>query len=52
VEAGCAERLSDYKVPDNITFLPDALPRNPNGKILKTDLRALVAQELEAAGKG
>ena len=48
----CAERLSDYKVPDNITFLPDALPRNPNGKILKTDLRALVAAELEAAGKG
>ncbi len=33
-------------------FLPDALPRNPNGKILKTDLRALVAAELEAAGKG
>jgi acyl-CoA synthetase (AMP-forming)/AMP-acid ligase II len=34
----CAEALSDYKVPDTITFL-DNLPRNANGKILKTALR-------------
>ncbi|MEQ8345569.1 MAG: AMP-binding protein [Sneathiellaceae bacterium] len=52
LQAFCAERLSDYKVPDNITFLPDALPRNPNGKVLKTDLRKLVAEEMAAAGKG
>jgi acyl-CoA synthetase (AMP-forming)/AMP-acid ligase II len=35
----CAESLSDYKVPDTIAFLPDALPRNANGKVQKTALR-------------
>jgi long-chain acyl-CoA synthetase len=35
----CAGQLSDYKVPDTIAFLPDALPRNANGKVLKTALR-------------
>ena len=35
----CAERLSDYKVPETITFLSDPLPRNANGKVLKTALR-------------
>jgi long-chain acyl-CoA synthetase len=34
----CADRLSDYKVPDTIAFL-DALPRNANGKVLKIALR-------------
>ncbi|MBP2231058.1 acyl-CoA synthetase (AMP-forming)/AMP-acid ligase II [Azospirillum agricola] len=35
----CAERLSDYKVPDRVTFVEGGLPRNPNGKLLKTALR-------------
>jgi acyl-CoA synthetase (AMP-forming)/AMP-acid ligase II len=35
----CAEFLSDYKVPDIVTFLSDGLPRNANGKVLKTALR-------------
>jgi acyl-CoA synthetase (AMP-forming)/AMP-acid ligase II len=35
----CAQFLSDYKVPDIITFVPDGLPRNANGKVLKTMLR-------------
>ncbi|MBP0441037.1 class I adenylate-forming enzyme family protein [Tianweitania sediminis] len=39
LKAWCAERLSDYKVPDSISFLDEPLPRNPNGKILKTTLR-------------
>jgi long-chain acyl-CoA synthetase len=39
IRAFCAERLSDYKVPDTITLLPEPLPRNANGKILKTALR-------------
>lgn len=39
----CAERLSDYKVPDSVTFLKDPLPRNANGKIMKTELRKLLA---------
>jgi acyl-CoA synthetase (AMP-forming)/AMP-acid ligase II len=39
LQAWCAERLSDYKVPDSISFLDEPLPRNANGKILKTALR-------------
>jgi acyl-CoA synthetase (AMP-forming)/AMP-acid ligase II len=35
----CAQFLSDYKVPDIITFRHDGLPRNANGKVLKTALR-------------
>lgn len=35
----CAERLSDYKVPDSVTDLGAPLPRNANGKILKNELR-------------
>ena len=35
----CATQLSDYKVPDSIKFV-DALPRNANGKVLKTALRS------------
>jgi long-chain acyl-CoA synthetase len=38
----CAERLSDYKVPEAITFLSTPLPRNANGKILKTALREML----------
>jgi len=45
LRAFCAERLSDYKVPEIISFLRDPLPRNPNGKVLKTVLR-------QGAGKG
>jgi acyl-CoA synthetase (AMP-forming)/AMP-acid ligase II len=45
LRAYCAQRLSDYKVPEIISFLPDALPRNPNGKVLKTVLR-------QGVGKG
>jgi acyl-CoA synthetase (AMP-forming)/AMP-acid ligase II len=39
LKAWCAERLSNYKVPDSITRLVAPLPRNPNGKVLKTALR-------------
>ena len=34
------ERLADYKVPKRVVVMP-ALPRNPTGKILKTELRKL-----------
>lgn len=33
----CTERLADYKCPRSITFI-DELPRNPTGKVLKSDL--------------
>jgi acyl-CoA synthetase (AMP-forming)/AMP-acid ligase II len=43
IRAWCGERLSDYKVPDTITFLDRPLPRNANGKILKNALRDMLA---------
>lgn len=43
----CAERLSDYKVPDYFTFSADPLPRNANGKLIKRSLRDLVASNQE-----
>ncbi|MGI9463017.1 MAG: AMP-binding enzyme, partial [Aestuariivirgaceae bacterium] len=39
----CAQRLADYKTPDFVTFLDEPLPRNANGKIVKTVLRARAA---------
>ena len=35
----CAERLSDYKVPESFTLSPQPLPRNANGKLLKRQMR-------------
>jgi long-chain acyl-CoA synthetase len=36
----CATQLSDYKVPDTVRFV-ESLPRNANGKVLKTALRSV-----------
>jgi long-chain acyl-CoA synthetase len=36
----CAGLLADYKVPEGITLCDRPLPRNPNGKLLKRELRA------------
>ncbi len=41
LRAHCAARIAAFKVPVKILFLPDNLPRNANGKILKRDLQAL-----------
>jgi long-chain acyl-CoA synthetase len=41
--AWCGERLARYKLPAEVRLL-DALPKTPIGKILKRDLRALVAE--------
>jgi acyl-CoA synthetase (AMP-forming)/AMP-acid ligase II len=38
LQAYCRERLASYKTPAYIAFI-DELPRNPMGKVLKTDLR-------------
>jgi acyl-CoA synthetase (AMP-forming)/AMP-acid ligase II len=41
----CAERLSDYKVPETMTLQAEPLPRNANGKVVKRALReALLAE--------
>jgi long-chain acyl-CoA synthetase len=39
IRAFCAERLSDYKVPESFTLRLEPLPRNANGKVLKRSLR-------------
>jgi long-chain acyl-CoA synthetase len=39
-----AERLAAFKVPVRIVFWPETLPRNPQGKILKRDLKTAFAQ--------
>ena len=39
LHAWCAERLSDYKVPETIDLTTEPLPRNANGKVLKRQLR-------------
>src|SRR5581483_5279701 len=31
----CAERLSDYKVPETMALTAEPLPRNANGKVMK-----------------
>ncbi|MES2196093.1 MAG: class I adenylate-forming enzyme family protein [Pseudomonadota bacterium] len=43
LRAWCAERLSDYKVPETMELTLQPLPRNANGKVMKRQLR-------EAAG--
>ncbi|WP_407181133.1 class I adenylate-forming enzyme family protein [Bradyrhizobium sp. STM 3562] len=40
----CAERLSDYKVPETVVLTLDPLPRNANGKVLKRQLREMLEQ--------
>jgi long-chain acyl-CoA synthetase len=43
LRAWCAERLSDYKVPETIVVSAEPLPRNANGKVLKRQLRERLA---------
>jgi long-chain acyl-CoA synthetase len=39
----CAERLSDYKVPETMALTMEPLPRNANGKVMKKQLREALA---------
>ncbi|MFM5924788.1 MAG: class I adenylate-forming enzyme family protein [Novosphingobium sp.] len=41
LQAHVRERLAAFKVPVRILFLPETLPRNANGKILKRELKGL-----------
>ncbi|QAU34135.1 class I adenylate-forming enzyme family protein [Janthinobacterium sp. 17J80-10] len=39
LKAFCAERLTDYQVPESFSLGATPLPRNANGKMLKRELR-------------
>ncbi|MCC8958429.1 acyl--CoA ligase [Bradyrhizobium sp. Pear77] len=39
LRAWCADRLSDYKVPETMALTSEPLPRNANGKVIKRQLR-------------
>ena len=43
----CKERLASFKAPSRVAFV-DELPRNPLGKVLKTDLRKQYGQATPA----
>jgi long-chain acyl-CoA synthetase len=45
----CRQQLADYKTPDAWTWLAEPLPRNPNGKVLKRDLRELAVVSQKSA---
>jgi long-chain acyl-CoA synthetase len=34
-------RLAAFKVPVRVAFMPEMLPRNPNGKIMKSELKGI-----------
>jgi steroid-24-oyl-CoA synthetase len=43
LRAFVAGKLAAFKVPVKVVFWPETLPRNPNGKILKTELKKIFA---------
>ncbi len=43
IRAFCAERLSDYKVPETVQLVEGPLPRNANGKLVKHVVRGWLA---------
>lgn len=45
-----AARLAAFKVPVKIVFWPETLPRNANGKIVKSDLKIAIAPFQPGAG--
>jgi long-chain acyl-CoA synthetase len=45
LRAFVAERLAAFKVPVKIVFLPDMLPRNPTGKLMKGELKRLFVEQ-------
>ncbi|RAK59229.1 long-chain fatty acid--CoA ligase [Phenylobacterium hankyongense] len=49
LRAWVRERLAGFKVPVKVAFWPETLPRNANGKILKTELKKVFADETAAA---
>ncbi len=48
LQAWVRERLAAFKTPVAIRFVPETVPRNANGKILKKDLQSLFADRIPA----
>ena len=48
LRAFVAGKLAAFKVPVKVVFWPETLPRNANGKILKTELKKIFATEPNA----
>jgi long-chain acyl-CoA synthetase len=46
----CAQHLADYKLPDFLTLVPEPLPRNLNGKLVKQPLREEAARQARERG--
>ena len=49
LRAHVAEHLAAFKVPVKIKFWHETLPRNPNGKILKNELKKLFEEDKQQA---
>jgi acyl-coenzyme A synthetase/AMP-(fatty) acid ligase len=45
----CTAKMAKFKVPKEIEFI-DELPRNPSGKVLKRELRAMHTEDTEKGG--
>jgi long-chain acyl-CoA synthetase len=43
------QRLAAFKVPVKVVFWPEMLPRNANGKIVKTELKKIFEKQAESA---
>jgi long-chain acyl-CoA synthetase len=52
LRAFVAERLAAFKVPVRIVFCEAMLPRNANGKILKSEIRSMLLERESAAFPG
>jgi long-chain acyl-CoA synthetase len=46
IKAFVAARLAAFKVPVKVTFWPEPLPRNANGKILKHEIKKLLGSAI------
>jgi long-chain acyl-CoA synthetase len=45
----CAQKIAAFKVPVDVIFWPETLPRNANGKIMKKELKTLLEARWAAA---
>jgi|SRR5215217_1129184 len=48
LRAFVADRLAAFKVPVRVAFWPETLPRNANGKIMKSELKKVFAEDAAA----